>query len=372
MKIQRAEVFPTRLPFRKTFKISRGAVGSPQEGAPHVFVRLTADDGTEGWGEARPSHRWSYETEESVVSTLRNYLAPLCIGLDCFEIQRLHEQMERQIAPGTTIGQPIAKSALDMAFHDIACRASGVSLCEFLGSAPIPLRLAYIVSAENPEEAAEATRAGAKLGHTAFKIKLGLNPDLDPQIVAAVKEAAPGGFLWADANQAYTPSQAARLGRALASEGAAVLEQPLPANDWTGLRQLRSASALPIAVDESAFSPRDLIQLIKLEAADCVVVKVAKSGGLRPARLAIEIAREAGLEILGSGLTESGLGFAASAHLYAAYHVEVVDLNGPQFLADDPLRSRVRIEAGKAFPAQAPGFGIEMDLEKLSRFEVKS
>ena len=80
MRISEVTVFPTRLPFRTTFKISRGAVGSQAEGAPHIYVRVTADDGAVGWGEARPSHRWSYETEETVVTTLRRYLGPAVVG----------------------------------------------------------------------------------------------------------------------------------------------------------------------------------------------------------------------------------------------------------------------------------------------------
>src|SRR4051794_2127887 len=105
---------PLRLPFRETFKISRGSVGSPEEGAPHVYVRVRADDGAEGWGEARPSHRWSYETEESVVTTLRRYLAPVLIGLDPWDLAAVHAAMGRQIAPGISTGAPIAKSAIDM------------------------------------------------------------------------------------------------------------------------------------------------------------------------------------------------------------------------------------------------------------------
>src|SRR5262249_28859847 len=62
VKLVSLEVFPTRLPMRETFRIARGAVGDPAVGAPHIYVRLTADDGGVGWGEARPSPRWSYET----------------------------------------------------------------------------------------------------------------------------------------------------------------------------------------------------------------------------------------------------------------------------------------------------------------------
>src|SRR5579862_7438049 len=90
-------VFPLRLPFKSEFRIARGSVGSPSAGAPHIYVRVTAADGTVGWGEARPSHRWSYETEESVLSTIRTYLAPVLLGHDIFDLARLHQTMHTEI-----------------------------------------------------------------------------------------------------------------------------------------------------------------------------------------------------------------------------------------------------------------------------------
>src|SRR5262245_29987897 len=120
--------FALRLPFKSEFRIARGSVGSPTEGAPHIYVRAMADDGTVGWGEARPSHRWSYETEESVLTTIRGYLAPAVVGHDAFDLARLHRTMHTEIAPGLTVGQPIAKSAIDIAVHDLLGRHLGIGL----------------------------------------------------------------------------------------------------------------------------------------------------------------------------------------------------------------------------------------------------
>src|SRR5436305_6530146 len=129
-RIKAVEAFALRLPFRIEFRIARGSVGSPAAGAPHVYVRVTADDGTVGWGEARPSHRWSYETEESVLTTIRGYLAPALLGADPWDLVGLHQVMDREIAPGISVGAPIAKCAVDMAVHDLLARAAGVPLRE--------------------------------------------------------------------------------------------------------------------------------------------------------------------------------------------------------------------------------------------------
>src|SRR5439155_8802061 len=112
---------------------SRGSVGDPASGAPHVYLCLTTDDGQVGWGEARPSHRWSYETIESVVATIRGYFAPALIGLPAWDRDAIARAMDREIAPGISTGCPIARSAIDMALHDLLARAAGVSLGAFLG-----------------------------------------------------------------------------------------------------------------------------------------------------------------------------------------------------------------------------------------------
>src|SRR5438128_19185 len=111
-------VFPLRLQLKQGCHIA-GKVGAVHRaGAPHIYVRLRTSDGAEGWGEARPSPRWSYETPETVVTTLRHYFAPALVGTDVGNVEELHRRMDGEIAPGPSTGQPIARSAVDMAAHD--------------------------------------------------------------------------------------------------------------------------------------------------------------------------------------------------------------------------------------------------------------
>jgi muconate cycloisomerase len=370
VKLVSLEVFPTRLPMRETFRIARGAVGDPAVGAPHIYVRLTADDGGVGWGEGRPSPRWSYETPESVEAALRRYIAPLIPGREAWDVAGLHRAIDGELAPGISTGNPIARSAVDMALHDLLARAASVSLGAFLGGrATSSLSLCKIIAVAGPDEAATRAAAAVSEGFRALKVKIGGGIDADLEILRAVQAAAPGAYLWADANQAYDVAAAVALARRMEDLGADCLEQPLPANDWTGLRRLGAGTALPIAVDESVFAPADLVQLLRLEALDVLVLKVSKMGGLSRALLAARIAREAGIGLLGSGLTESRLGFAAAAHLYGAFGwVPYADLNGPQFLADDPVEGDLRIEGGQAFVPDGPGIGVTVSLEQLAGF----
>jgi len=113
----------------------------------------------------------------------------------------------------------------------------------------------------------------------------------------------------------------------------------------------------------------DLIQLIRLEAIDVLVLKLSKMGGLTRARLCTQIAREAGLGLLGSGLTESRLGLTAAAHLFAAFGgCPFADLNGPQFLADDAVGEGPDLEPGVVRIPTTPGIGVTVDPEKLQAY----
>jgi muconate cycloisomerase len=191
---------------------------------------------------------------------------------------------------------------------------------------------------------------------------------LDTKILQTVRQAAPNAYIWADANQSYDLESAFMVARQAARIGVSVIEQPLPANDYSGLRELRRRSEIPIALDESVFSPQDLEQLFRLECLDMLVIKVSKMSGLTPAKQCIEIALGLGLEVLGSGLTESRLGFFASAALYAAMGVDKCDLNGPQFLGDDAIEGEFpEAQPFVELPSE-PGIGARIDLDKLKKY----
>lgn len=211
--------------------------------------------------------------------------------------------------------------------------------------------------------------SAAEAGYTGLKVKVGVQVERDVEMLGEIKRALPDIYLWADANQGYTLAQAIAFGRGMARIGLDVLEQPLPANDLAGLRRLRAAIDVPLALDESVVSSLDLLAAIRQEALDALVIKVAKMGGLYPARHIMAMAQDAGLDLLGSGLTETRLGLAASAALFAAFGVaHPVDLNGPQFLGDDPVADGPDITAGSIRLPTGPGLAVTLDEDKLAQY----
>lgn len=371
MKIESIEVFPCGLPFRGSFKIAGGTIGKTGDLVPHIFVRIRDSDGFEGWGEARPSRQWSYETEETVTTTLQKYLAPAILGRNVFDAAGIERILHREIANSVTVGQPIAKSAISTALHDLVCKRLKKTLRSHVGTHPNDgITLSWTVTGSALADIEKSVESGLKSGYRHFNFKLGLDPKTDREVPRLLRKRLPNAFLWADANQAYDLATAVKVSRELAKVGVDVFEQPLKAGNILGLRELRRKSALPIAIDEPICDPEFLLTLIRMEAIDVFVLKVARSGGVGPAMRMLELARTAGLGILGSGLTESRVNLAACAQLLAAYGVtEPAALNGPQFLADDVVAGGLTIKGGHVGLSDQPGLGIQVDVKKVERHQ---
>ncbi|MGW1887737.1 mandelate racemase/muconate lactonizing enzyme family protein [Streptomyces sp. NPDC001970] len=375
LTIDRVETFAVALPTRRSFGVSGGAVAVAGRPSIRILVKVSSADGAYGWGEATPIPAWTYETAESIVTTVDRYLAPAITGRPAWNLDAVDAAFERAVNRGLSIGAPLAKSAVDVALHDLLGRAAGVSLGVMWGQRRTDtVELGWIVSGQSPAEVGDSVTEGAEAGHRAFKVKIGLHDEAtDAAVVAAVREHAPAAPLWVDANQAYTVDAALRMARRLEPYGLTAFEQPLPANDFAGLRRLREHSPVPVALDESLRHPTDLATFVRLEAVDVAIAKVQRSGGLTLSRRLCALAEDCGVRLMGSGLTDSDLGLAASLHLFAAYGIGVgtpVDLNGRQFIDSPYAAETVRVEKGVAHVPDAPGLGVEVDESVVRRLAV--
>ena len=142
-------------------------------------------------------------------------------------------------------------------------------------------------------------------------------------------------------------------------------------SDVYAMKKLLSASGLTIALDEAAIGLPYVIELIRREAVEGLAIKVSKVGGIHYARQMCDLARNAGLMLIGSGLMDAPIGFAASVHLFAAHGIDLpVDLNGPQFIAEDYLARPLPIERQVAHVPAGPGLGVAIDEAKVERFRL--
>ncbi|MBX7257118.1 MAG: mandelate racemase [Candidatus Hydrogenedentes bacterium] len=371
-RIEKIDIFPVRYPTVMRFKFFEGPTSSG--GRPSILIKITADDGTIGWGESVPVPRWSYETLEGAIATIENYLKPILIGMNPFDLPGIHAAMNREIANSFSTGAPITKAGIDIALHDLIGKASGRNIAELWGrTTPDELLLSWTLNPKTLDEVEPLIQKGREKGFENFNIKVAPDPKFDLELCKMVKQLAPDGFLWGDANGGYDLKTAMDVIPKLADAGLAVLEEPLPANRLTGFRDLKKLGALPIILDEGVISPSDLMEFIKLDCCDGVAMKPARCGGLVSAREQIEILHNAGLWFLGSGLTDPDVSLAASLILYGAFGLKYpAALNGPQFLGASVITEPFTPVGGKVRIPKGPGLGITVDEAKLGALVEQS
>lgn len=364
--VEKIDLFPVLYPTVMRFKFFEGPAGS---GRASVIVRVTASDGTEGWGESIPSPRWSYETFESVQSTLEYYLRPVVLGRNPFDIASIHNEMNREIAGSFSVGAPIAKAGVDLALHDLIGKAGGVNVSRFWDRVlPERLPLSWTLNPKTLDDLEPLIAEGQKRGYRNFNVKVAPDAQFDVAMCKRVRMLVPEGFLWADANGGYDLATAREAIPRLADAGVDVLEQPLPANRLAGYQELRRLGALPIILDEGVLTSADLAEFMALECCDGVAMKVSRCGGLQNSAAIMEMVEEAGLMALGSGLTDPDISMAASLVLYGAFGVtRPAALNGPQFLDRSVITHPLEPVGGMVAVPSGPGLGIEVDLPKLEQ-----
>ncbi|WP_020386095.1 mandelate racemase/muconate lactonizing enzyme family protein [Kribbella catacumbae] len=368
-RIRSVEVFPVAVPFARHFVLGSGAVGSPgqapDQAAAVVFVKLTTEDGVVGWGEQRALPSWSYETAETIAVVIKRHLEPILLELTPFDVELFHQRVTKRLSPSVSNGFPFARAAVDLALHDAAGKLAGVPVHALLGGKvhdEIPLCSAIGVGAPDTVRG----HAQQSSDYSAYKVKIGGDLDSDVAAIETVAEVAGAKALWLDANQSYRPSALKQLlDRTRHVRTIHCVEQPVPSTDTLAMHRLRELIDLPIAIDEGSFTAQDLARVIRLDAADLVVVKICKSGGLRNALKTAQVALSGGVEILASGLTDCGIGFAAALHLFSQLDLALpAELNGPELLSDLYVEGLTITKAVATVPT-APGLGVQVDEERI-------
>ncbi len=361
--IAKLEIFSAPYPVAAHFKFFK------KPWRDTVLVKITAEDGSFGWGQSVPIPAWSYESLESTMATLEKHLAPVLIGLDPFDIAGAHGAMNKAIAPSFSTGMPITKAGVDLALHDLTAKLRNQSVAERWGrKTPDKLTLSWTVNPQSLEETEQLVAAGRARGYKHFNVKIAPDPKFDLAMCKLVRKLAPDCFLWADANGGYDLATALAIAPKLADSGVNVLEQPIAPNRLTGLRELKRQGALPILLDEGVVSSVELVEFIKLGLLDGVAMKPARTAGLFDARKQIEIVQEAGLLFLGSGLTDPDVALAAAIQLYGSYGLKFpAALNGPQFLSGSFLKKPLIVKDGEIEIPSGPGLGVEVDEARVRK-----
>jgi L-alanine-DL-glutamate epimerase-like enolase superfamily enzyme len=337
--------------------------------ADNVLVRIEADDGTVGWGEAASAPVMTGDTLQSIVSAV-HYLTAALRGRDAADIAGALAAMD-----GRMYGNHGAKAAIEIALHDLVGRATGKPVYALLGAkkrSRMPL-LGVIGGGDHDGDLrdAEKKRAG---GVTAYKIKVGIDtPEKDAARTRDIcKVLGSGMLISADANQGYTTEQALAYVRAVKGSGLDFFEQPVAADDLAGMAAVAAATDIAIGADEGIHSLEDIRRHHERKAARGVSLKAIKLGGIRAVTEAGRLCDSLGMRVNISCKTgESSIACAAALHIASiipniAWGLTLTHTG----LAEDVTAYPVPSSKGYVDSLDRPGLGVDVDEDRIRRHRV--
>lgn len=308
LRIEKIDVFQVDLPYAGgVYRLSGGREYTSFDA---TIVRITTQDGLEGWGESTPfGSTWIASHALGVRSGIAE-IAPRLIGLDPRRVDRVNDAMD-----GALVGHAHAKTALDVACWDLFGKSVGLPVCELLGGRtgvrmPV-ISSIYLGGPEDMRRRVAEHRARGYIGHS---VKIGEDPRDDAaRIAASLADARPGEYYIVDANGGMTVESALRMLRLLPHGLDFVLEAPCAT--WRECLSLRRRTDVPIIFDELATSDASIVQLIAEDAAEGIGLKISKNGGLTHGRRHRDICLAAGYTVSVQETTGSDIAFAAIVQL---------------------------------------------------------
>ncbi|MGW4483101.1 mandelate racemase/muconate lactonizing enzyme family protein [Amycolatopsis sp. NPDC004368] len=363
MKVTEIEAIPFAIPYRKPLRFASGEVDT----AAHVLVRVHTDEGLVGVAEAPPRPFTYGETQGSIKSVIDSIFAPQLLGMSPLAREAVHAKLDR------TVGNPAAKSAIDMALWDLIGQSLGVSVTELLGGYTDRMRVCHMVGFAQPGEMVdEAERVRDLYGITTFKVKVGRRPvRLDVDVCRALRAGLGDDIeLYIDGNRGWTASESATALRALDDVGLLFAEELCPADDVLGRRWLATQSRIPLYADESATRPGEVTRELLAGAAHGVSIKTARTGFTYSQRVLSQCAG-LGVEVVIGNQIDGQLGSLCAATFGAAFERtsrRAGELSNFLDMTDDLLAEPLRIEYGELRVPQGHGLGIRLDEDKLARY----
>ena len=341
-------------PMKTTFATSLGA----KKAATSVLVKVSLADGREGSGEVPTSFVMPHETP-AAISAILDEAGEMFTGNRIDDYPQILARLRR--------GHPtfhMTLAGLEVALFRAALPARRPSLAAAPRGGgqgwppPIPEDLPSPIAewrhwggrstvletditipfVPNGDELKAWLRRITPKGFTTYKIKVSGDIDQDMAFLIAVREilhaALPRFVMRLDGNQGYTVRNYGRM--ILAIEKARMeielFEQPLPKDDFAGLRRIRGVGRAPVVLDETVFCGEDCRRVIDRGLGQGVNVKIAKSG-LAESAVIVQLARKAGLKLMIGCMTETMVGLSAGIRLAAGSDVfDYVDLDSIHFL----------------------------------------
>lgn len=337
---------------------------------PALFVRITDEDGTVGWGEVWCN--FPSVGAEHRARLIESALSPRLVGKRFETPAAAFDDMSEAMAVlAIQTGEygPLAQAiaGIDIALWDLSARKRKQPLWKLLGGTSP--RIGTYASGLNPDRPEQLALTRQSEGHCNFKLKVGFGIERDVENLKALRAAlGDDATLMTDANQAWTLAQAKECAPRLEGFDLRWLEEPIRADQpWEVWASLAETTKIPLAAGENLSSDKAFDEAIAARVLAYVQPDLGKWGGFSRCLGVADRVSDAGLTFCPHWLG-GGVGLLASAHLLAAAGgngLLEIDSN-PNPLRDElagPLR---KLDSGMCTLTDAPGLGEIPDLRDFA------
>ena len=354
MKITSVRLGRISVPLRTPFKTALRSVSSVED----VIVEIHTDCGAVGYGEAPPTGAITGDTTGAIIGAIQDHIAKTIIGRDVDELEPLLQSVQKCI-----VGNSSAKAAVDMALWDLYGQLYNIPVYKLLGGGRKQIVTDITISVNDPDTMVSDSLKAVARGYDCLKMKVGVNPELDVARLSAVRNAVGKDIvIRIDANQAWTPKQAVKILNKMQELGLDIelVEQPVSAHDFAGLKYVTDRSYVPVLADEAVFSPENAMTILQMGAAGLINIKLMKCGGIYNALKIASAAEAFGVECMIGCMLEAKISVNAAVHLACAKNIITkVDLDGPVLCSEDPILGGAAFNEKIITVADAPGLGIQ-------------
>jgi len=369
MKITNIRFARLSVPLNTPFKTALRSVKSIDD----VVVIIETDSGDIGYGAAPATPIITGDTHASVIAAISTVYKPLLVGRDIANINELTTLIQAAMVNNTS-----AKAALEIAIYDLWGKLFNAPLYQLLGGGNSSLSTDITISVDSIDKMLADSLDALAQGFNILKIKVGTDIHQDIERVKTIYQAVENkALIRLDVNQGWTAKQTVFAIHKLEDLGVELelVEQPVKAADIAGMQYISERVQTPIMADESAFSPKQVIELIQLNAADIINIKLMKTGGISNAIKIADIASVYHVDCMIGCMLEGSVGVSAAAHLAVAKSsvINKIDLDGPALGKFDPIVGGASFDKSKITLSELPGLGIEKieGLLELSQQQVE-
>ncbi|MDF1698519.1 MAG: dipeptide epimerase [Saprospiraceae bacterium] len=364
LKIDRIEIYPTRIKLIEPFVISVGAITH----ARNTVVKIILTDGRYGIGECCPYRSIHGETMEGQMAIAQD-IAKNLIGLDPRTSKRHLHMMNKVMKNNASI-----KAAFDMALYDLNAKIAELPLYIFLGGDnKKEIFTDNTVSLLEADKMVDKALQFKDLGFPVLKVKLGEQPSKkDVERITSIRKAVGDTLpLRVDANQGWNFYDAKYALNAMKDLNIEHCEEPIAAANIRDQKRLTEWSTIPIMADEAVFNHHDAYRILAENAADLINIKLGKTGGIENAMKVASICEAAGVYCQVGSFSESRLGISALVHFDLAWdNIIYHDLDSPLMMSEDPIIGGLSYsDKWQVTVDDSPGHGADYDPSFLKMFE---